>query len=251
MATNLVYKLKRIIRPPLFRILNRGKEAFHCPVCEYRGPFKDKGLRKHAKCPKCGALERTRLQFLVIREVLGPLDTVNMKALHFAPEPCIQEYLEAKFGFYETADLNRNDVDHRIDIQELPFADASFDFIFASHIMEYPANDLLAIREVRRVLRPTGIAVLPVPLVHEKTVDLAVRDSVTRMMHEPGLDYFDRYKQCFPRVVLYSTESFGEQYQLYTYRDENILGGRFKGSYPLKVEEGKYMDIVPVCYVAE
>jgi hypothetical protein len=28
------------------------------------------GLRKHAKCPNCNALERHRIQFLVVNDVL-------------------------------------------------------------------------------------------------------------------------------------------------------------------------------------
>src|SRR6476659_10263630 len=76
----------------LFRLRVRGsnKETFECPVCGYRGPLMDMnpttGLRKHAKCPKCGALERHRLQYLAIKSVLEGRDTSKMKMLHVAPE---------------------------------------------------------------------------------------------------------------------------------------------------------------------
>lgn len=69
-------------------------------------------------------------------------------------------------------------------------------------MLEYPPDDLAAITEIRRVLRPGGIALLPVPLMGERTVDLETRDPVSRVMHEPGLDYFDRLRSAFERVVV-------------------------------------------------
>jgi SAM-dependent methyltransferase len=239
---NITRKLKGTIRAPLYKTLHWRKQVFECPICHYKGPFKDKRShqhRKHAKCPKCGALERARLQYLVLREVLDPINTTNNKMLHFAPEPSFQAYLREKFDTYETADLYRKDVDHNVDIQDLPFADASYDFILASHILEYPVDDMKSISEIRRILKPGGIAMLPIPLMHEKTVDRKTRDPLSRMMHEPGLDYFDRFRQFFHRVDLPDSDSFPDKYQLY-------IHGNLQ--HPLEIEPGKYKDVVPVCY---
>jgi SAM-dependent methyltransferase len=49
------------------------------------------------------------------------------------------------------------------DIRGLPFADASFDFVYTMGTIEHVAEYELAIREVRRVLRPGGRAVIGVP----------------------------------------------------------------------------------------
>src|SRR5205823_2522748 len=90
--------LRDRIKFVLFRLKTclSDKEEFECPVCKYRGPFIDlnppTGLRKHAKCPKCGALERHRLQYLVITDVLKGRDTSKMKMLHFAPEPFFRPF---------------------------------------------------------------------------------------------------------------------------------------------------------------
>src|SRR3954463_9905175 len=109
------------------------KQEFECPICGYRGPLMDvhpsTGVRKHAQCPKCGALERHRLQHLAITEALRGRDRSRMKMLHFAPERCFRPLFAPQFGNYTTADLNMEGVDHHVDIRDLPFADEAFDFV--------------------------------------------------------------------------------------------------------------------------
>ena len=230
------------LRAPVFKALHPRKPTFACPACRYQGPFKDKGPRKHAKCPACGALERTRLHFAVLERTFENFDPTAKHILHIAPEPILRRHFRRRFSSYRSADLNRTDVDVVLDIQRLPFASASFDCVFASHVLEYPANDRAAIAEVRRVLRPNGIAVLPVPLMAERSIDRRERDPVTRLMHEPGLDYLDRLKPHFERVVVLRSDDVDARYQPFVLcPDESV-------PMPLKAEPGVFIDAVPVCY---
>ncbi len=48
-------------------------------------------------------------------------------------------------------------------ICELPFADNSFDLVLATDIIEHVDDDLAALREVLRVVRPGGTALVTVP----------------------------------------------------------------------------------------
>jgi ubiquinone/menaquinone biosynthesis C-methylase UbiE len=114
--------------------------------------------------------------------------------------------------------------------------------IFASHVLEYPTDDLKAIQEFRRILKPKGIAVLPIPLVHEKTVDRTSRHPITRMMHEPGLDYIARFEMFFDRVEIYRSDMYPKEHQLLSFSKTKTP------SYPLSVGGGWYADLVPVCY---
>jgi SAM-dependent methyltransferase len=57
----------------------------------------------------------------------------------------------------------------RADLQQLPFADASFDAVTATGVLEYAENLEGACAELRRVLRPAGIAVVSCP--HLASVD--------------------------------------------------------------------------------
>ena len=94
-----------------------------------------------------------------------------MKMLHFAPEPFFRPFFAALFGEYTTADLNMKDVDYNVDIRDLPFEDAAYDFIFASIVLDYVPDDKNAMKEIRRVLKPNGIAILPISLVCDKTIE--------------------------------------------------------------------------------
>jgi len=229
-----------------------NNKTFECPICGYYGPFEDfnppTGLRKYAKCPQCGSLERHRLQYLVASSVLAGLPTLQMTMLHFAPEAFLRDFFSKQFRKYETADLYMGDVDHKVDLQRLPFAESSYDFVFASHVLEHIPNDRKAIQEIRRILKPNGLAMLPVPIVSRKTVEYTdPNPHESYHVRAPGFDYFERYIPYFSRVKLYASDELPEKYQLFIYED------RTKWPTPesplLSTMEGeRHIDIVPVCY---
>ena len=246
-------KMKNWIGFLVFLLCNLNKERFECPVCGYSGPFVDKnpptGLRKHAKCPKCGALERHRIQYLVVSNVLNNVDTSSLKMLHFAPEPFFREFFSKRFGQYETADLNMRGVDHNVDLQKLPFEDQSYDFVFASHVLEHIPNDEKAISEIRRILKPNGIAILPVPLVAEKTIEYPEPNPHEAYhVRAPGFNYFDRYNRYFSKLDKISSDSLPSRYQLFVYENRSQWPTK---ECPLRpsMQGEKHIDIVPVCYV--
>ena len=246
-------RLKNKVQHYFFLCCNFRKERFKCPVCGYSGPFQDlnpsTGLRRHAKCPHCGALERHRLQYLVINILLDNRDTSSSKMLHFAPESVFRKFFSDRFGQYETADIAMKDVDHQVDLQELPFKDQTYDFVFASHVLEHIPDDGKAISEIRRILKPNGIAVLPVPLVAEKTIEYpGPNPHEAHHVRAPGVDYFDRYERFFARVEKFRSDSLPAEYQLFVFENRSQWPTK---ECPLRppMQGEKHIDIVPVCYV--
>jgi len=67
-------------------------------------------------------------------------------------------YLSKKFC--EKKDLGKVTIG---DICENNFADNSFDLILASDVIEHIENDNLAIAQIRRILKPSGCAIITVP----------------------------------------------------------------------------------------
>jgi len=63
-----------------------------------------------------------------------------------------------------TTDLTRADVDLRCDLQAIPLPDCTFDLLLCSHVLEHVDDDRQAMRELHRVLRPGGLALVCVPL---------------------------------------------------------------------------------------
>ena len=250
---NQAQEVKRAAKSWLFKLQNLNKEQFNCPVCNYTGAFIDlqpeTGIRLHAQCPRCRALERHRIQYLVIDRLLANLDTANLSMMHFAPENFFRDYFAQKFGNYETADLYMSEVDHQVDLQNLPFDDGSYDFIFASHVLEHIADDQKAIAEIRRILKPNGIAVLPVPIFAETTVEYPEPNPHEEYhVRAPGLDYCDRYEAHFSKVDKISSDLLPAKHQLYVYENRSHWS---KDKYPLRpiMAGKKFIDIVPVCYV--
>lgn len=246
--SNARHGLRRLRR--LFLSVREGP-AFTCPCCEYQGRFlaygRSEGRRLNAQCPQCGALERHRLQFCVLKEVLGGDMLRDKRVLHFAPEKIIAKYLRPRAGEYVGADLYPSEDQVRADMRDLQFEDASFDLIYASHVLEHVDDDASALAEVRRVLRPGGMAILPVPIVADKTVEYP-EPSPSEHYHvrAPGRDYYDRYRKYFADVTMRSSFDYDASYQLHVYEDRTIYP---RDVAPLRppMSGDRHVDEVPIC----
>jgi SAM-dependent methyltransferase len=73
------------------------------------------------------------------------------------------------------------------DVQRLTWADASFDLVTHTEVLEHVPDDLRALAELRRVLRPGGRMLFTVPLHGgERTVERArLREGVVEHLLEP------------------------------------------------------------------
>jgi SAM-dependent methyltransferase len=119
-------------------------------------------------CPRCDASDRERLTALYLDRVFRSLDAArSYRLIEFAPNDALPKWLKRHaFIAYSSADLMRKTVDERIDLTHMDaYADASVDMILCSHVLEHVPEDRKAMREIRRVLKPDGFAVLLVPLV--------------------------------------------------------------------------------------
>ncbi|HET8728169.1 MAG TPA: methyltransferase domain-containing protein [Alphaproteobacteria bacterium] len=140
--------------------------VLECPICGARAlrflPFGLRG-RRNACCPGCGSVERHRLLWLYLDRETNIL-TGRHRVLHTAPEACLEPRLRALPNLdYTSVDRFNPFADVREDLTRLSFADASFDVVLTSHVLEHIPNDRAAIAEMARVLRPGGLAIVMVP----------------------------------------------------------------------------------------
>jgi SAM-dependent methyltransferase len=122
-------------------------------------------------CPVCFSNSRARLLFEYLRREHGLTQSRSpVKVLHVAPEYGIfSRVRQDKMVSYVCVDLEPVGYDRsmevsRCDITAIDYPDESFDLIICSHVLEHVPNDGLAMRELCRVLKPGGAAVLQVPL---------------------------------------------------------------------------------------
>jgi SAM-dependent methyltransferase len=148
-----------------WRIRRLRGDSVECPCCGGRfSAFMAERGRPNAVCPRCGAQERHRALWLYLRD-RTPLFERPLRMLHFAPELIFRRRLESLPQLdYVTADLDSPEAMLHFDITAIPFEEDSFDAILCSHVLEHVEDDRAAMRELVRVLRPGGFAIVLVPL---------------------------------------------------------------------------------------
>jgi SAM-dependent methyltransferase len=116
-------------------------------------------------CPACLSHDRERHLWLYL-QASGLLEMMrDARILHFAPEWHLSHKIAAQNPpQYIKADLYPTAPDiQTVDLLAMPFADASFDFLIANHVMEHVDDDQQALGEICRVLKPGGWAILQTP----------------------------------------------------------------------------------------
>lgn len=138
-----------------------------CPVCNssFRKflPYGRINPRPNALCPSCQSLERHRLIWLYL-QAETEFFKKPMRVLHIAPEACFIKPFEKLHGDqYITADIESPLAKVKMDIHKIPFGQHSFDVVLCNHVLEHVDNDIKAMGEIHRVLKPGGFAVMQVP----------------------------------------------------------------------------------------
>ena len=148
-------------------ILNSGNNV-ECNVCNktYKKflPYGRMVSRENALCPNCLSLERHRLMQFYLKEKTN-FYTADLKVLHVAPEHCFIKRFSALINIkYVTADIESPLAMVKMDIHQIPFEANSYDVAFCNHVMEHVADDIKAMSELYRILKPGGWAIIQSPL---------------------------------------------------------------------------------------
>lgn len=217
------------------RLLNKvfycrkATSRYICPCCN--GQFRKllpfgRIRRENAKCPKCGSLERHRLEWLYLKEQTK-FFCDKLMVLHFAPEQVFQKSFKLLSNLcYISADLNSPHAMLKMDITDIYFRDNVFDVILCNHVLEHVPDDKRAMRELYRVLKPGGWAILQVPIGVEKTIEypsVVSAEERERLFGQAdhvrryGLDYKDRLEEAGFKVRVddYAKRLGGELCQKY------------------------------------
>ena len=175
-------------------------------------------------CPECNSWDRERAYALVMKKIL-PADK-NFKVLDIAPRKCLENFIKNNFpqAEYKTADLFMPDVDYKIDVADMKeISDGEFDFFICSHVLEHVADDLKAMRELKRILSLEGKGIIVVPINLNQAeidedpncTDIAERwrrfgqDDHVRAYSKKG--FVERLKQVGFQVTEYDKNFFGAE----------------------------------------
>lgn len=146
----------------------QGSKTLTCSLCRFSAPAfvhlsNPLGITWNSACPNCNSRSRHRGLVFLYREYLQ--NNQGKKILHFAPEPILEnEIRQFSDHQYFTTDYHMSRVDFpRENIQELSFDDSFFDLILSNHVLEHVHDDRKAIREISRILKSDGIAIITIP----------------------------------------------------------------------------------------
>ncbi|MDR2836265.1 MAG: class I SAM-dependent methyltransferase [Bacteroidales bacterium] len=209
-----------------------------CPICKkhYRKflPYgNNAGVNR--LCPNCLSLERHRLIWIYLNKKTDFFQA-NHKFLHFAPEqPFIKRFKKLKNLNYTTADIVSPIADLHIDILKTGLESNNYDIIFANHVLEHVENDIFAMKEIFRLLKSGGWAIMQVPINFKSQItdeDPNITDPKEREkrfgqydhVRYHGLDYPNRLESVGFIVEKFEVEKIFSQNQIERIRlDKNEI----------------------------
>jgi hypothetical protein len=144
------------------------------------------GVNPHFRCPWCNSSDKERLVWSYLKFHTDFLTTNrSFSVLHVAPERNTRNYFKSrsnvsyiagdKFEGAEKYTAEHYGGARYLDITNLhDFADGTFDLIICNHVLEHVLEDKKAMRELFRVLKPGGQAIVQVPI--SKKISISIED---------------------------------------------------------------------------
>ncbi len=263
MSQSLINRIPRALKKQAKILWHSGKR-YECPLCGYRS--RDLApighdypvLKRHevigaalrrGGCYRCGAYDRDKLVFVFLRDELKVFTASlkNLRILHIAPSEEIAVRLHRHgFADYRAGDLFAEgytypDFVEEMNVLKLPFEDAYFDLVICNHVLEHIENDSQAMREIHRVLKNGGKAILQVPI--SKKLEKSLEDPSKKTPGERiaafgqrdhvriyGMDYYQRLEEAGFEVQRINMSDRYPQYGLHP--EEEINLAIKKPSYP-------------------
>lgn len=193
----------RIVAP--FYAGNRFEDPITGKTYRKLLPYGRINPRPNALAPHSMSLERHRLLWIFLKKETN-LFTDKVKMLHVAPEYCFIARLRKQKNIdYITGDIISPWADVKMDIQDIPFQDNSFDVIMCNHVLEHVDDDKKAMSEFFRVMKPGGWGIFEVPVDYSNQKTLEDSSINTPELREKyywqsdhvrlyGLDYADKLR---------------------------------------------------------
>ena len=122
--------------------------------------------KRNYKCPVCKSRDRDRL-IIAFLEMVRAEKEETLRMLHVAPAPSVEDYALSRADIhYESMDLKMPNVTFQADLQNIFMVeDETYDIIVCSHVLEHVQDDIQAMNELHRILKPQGVCVVLVPLL--------------------------------------------------------------------------------------
>jgi len=219
----MIDKIKKIIPNRLkkqIRLMLHKGDKYICPFCNYSSrdlsitgidiPILIEkqvigGGKRFGGCYNCDSTDRERLIYIYLTEKVKIFNAgKNQCILHIAPEKILSRLLlDFCFNKYVCGDLFTEGYQYpahvqNINVLNIPYDDNTFDLIICNHVLEHIPTDLEAMKELQRVLKIGGQAILQVPISKNSAQtfeDFSVTDQKQREIVFGQFDHIRIYGQ--------------------------------------------------------
>ena len=195
----------------------RTRESLReCNICGWHGKnfyafynemFK---VKDETLCPKCGSCIYQRALGKYLQEECSR--DYPYKVLEIAPHKSnpVGKYLTNID--YISIDIVKHRAMIQMDLRELTYADNTFDIIVCSAVLEHIKEDVLAMSEIYRVLKPKGVALIEIPMGYHKA------PLGTHTVEFNGQPFYEHYRS-YGRDFGVKMTGLGFKYRTINYND--------------------------------
>jgi len=196
-----LFENEMILRKALYPFY-RGNNC-ECNICHSKLKKFEKLENGNLLCPVCGSLPRSRRLFKILNEnYLKP----GFSVLDFSPSRALFRNLKNRkdIEYFPTDYEDEFLADYHFDITNIDAESGKFDLVMCYHVLEHIEDDASAMRELYRVLKTGGTALIQTPFKSgEIYEDFDIRAPEERVKHFGQDDH----------VRIYSVQGLAERLQ--------------------------------------
>ena len=177
----LLFRIEPILRK-CYAVTKQGSNH-ECVICDFKASDWVQLPNNDLLCPNCGSLARDRRLWQILKE---QYIKSNIQVLYFSPSrPIYRNWKKEKNVNHIASDLSGDFMaDVAYDITQIVEKENTFDLIICYHILEHVIDDVKAMSELYRVLKPNGTVLIQTPFKEgEIYEDYSITSEAERLLH--------------------------------------------------------------------
>jgi SAM-dependent methyltransferase len=198
----------------------------YCPACGWKGanflPFLATGyVSFQVRCPQCQCASRHRAHQIFYEKHLRLMEKQG-RLLYFAPESNVEKIRKNTKLEVKTSNYMEDTADYDIDIMHIPFEDNTWDYIICHRVIEHIPDDELGMRELYRILKPSGTLILSVPIdsTLEKTIAYG---SPNPLENDHYYNYAPDFADRIPEQFKVTTYTFSHLFSAKEFKEMSLI----------------------------